>query len=314
MGRRKHAATVALMATALARVRAFAISAGTFRRIALANALMLLVIVSSGATVRLTASGPRLPELAGLRGRDEAARARPLPADRVLEPPHFRHHDPADARRRGSRHAGRRPCRAWTRRVALATFLGALAQAPLGAITVYFDLHPLLVLIALPALGRRSLMLGVIVALEAWNVRGEALPRRPPAARPARRHLVRRCSSSRARSRRPRARSPAASTSEPIQRSRGLLRLDVACTSARRPCSASRSSCSRSWLGAAASRDLRCAIPIFARARGADGRRRDPVPDRHALVDRAHPRHARDGALGRDRRLRRRALATARRK
>ena len=32
------------------------------------------------------------------------------------------------------------------RRVALATFLGALAQAPLGAITVYFDLNPWLVL------------------------------------------------------------------------------------------------------------------------------------------------------------------------
>src|SRR5258707_322895 len=40
----------------------------------------------------------RLPQMAGLRGRYEAARARPLPADRVLESTRLRHHDPADAR------------------------------------------------------------------------------------------------------------------------------------------------------------------------------------------------------------------------
>ena len=66
---------------------------------------------------------------------------------------------------------------AWTRRVALATFLGALAQAPLGAITVYFDLNPWLVLSHF-LLSIVLVLLGVIVALEAWDVRSEWLPLR----------------------------------------------------------------------------------------------------------------------------------------
>src|SRR4029077_20487979 len=65
----------------------------------------------------------------------------------------------------------------WTRRAALATFLGALAQAPLGAITVYFDLNPWLVLSHF-VLSVALLGLGVLVALEAWDVRGESLPLR----------------------------------------------------------------------------------------------------------------------------------------
>jgi cytochrome c oxidase assembly protein subunit 15 len=64
---------------------------------------------------------------------------------------------------------------AWTRRLALATFLGALAQAPLGAITVYFDLNPWLVLSHF-LLSMALVLLGVVVALEAWDVRTDALP------------------------------------------------------------------------------------------------------------------------------------------
>src|SRR5215217_953962 len=45
------------MDTSLPRVRWLAISARTFRRIALANALMLIVVVTTGTTVRLTGSG-----------------------------------------------------------------------------------------------------------------------------------------------------------------------------------------------------------------------------------------------------------------
>ena len=114
---------------------------------------MLLVIVVERRDRAPDRVGPRLSELAGLRGRDEAARARPLPADRVLEP----RSSPGItilltlATWLASRWTPTMPT--WARRVALATFLGALAQAPLGAITVYFDLHPLLVLVALPALG-----------------------------------------------------------------------------------------------------------------------------------------------------------------
>ena len=62
----------------------------------------------------------------------------------------------------------------WVRRLALATFLGTLAQAPLGAITVYSDLNPLLVmshfLLALVVLAA-----GVVVAVEAVSFeRGRA--------------------------------------------------------------------------------------------------------------------------------------------
>jgi cytochrome c oxidase assembly protein subunit 15 len=56
---------------------------------------------------------------------------------------------------------------AWVRRLALAVWLGTVAQIPLGGITVIFDLHPLLVmshfLLALVVLAG-----AVVIALEAW--------------------------------------------------------------------------------------------------------------------------------------------------
>ena len=63
----------------------------------------------------------------------------------------------------------------WVRRLALATFLGTLAQAPLGAIVVYFDLNPWLVLSHF-LISLVILALGVILALEAWDVRLDPLP------------------------------------------------------------------------------------------------------------------------------------------
>jgi cytochrome c oxidase assembly protein subunit 15 len=161
------------MATSLARVRAFAISAATFRRIAFANALMLLVIVSSGATVRLTASGLGCPKWPGCEG------ATKLPARDHYQQIEFSNRVISAVTIAlalitwlAARWTPTMPT--WARRVALATFLGALAQAPLGAITVYFDLHPLLVLSHF-LLSVVLLMLGVLVAIEAWNVRGDTL-------------------------------------------------------------------------------------------------------------------------------------------
>ncbi len=164
------------MATSLPRVRAFAISAGMFRRLALANALMLLVIVSSGATVRLTASGLGCPKWPGCEG------ATKLPARDHYQQIEFSNRIISGvailltlATWLASRWTPSLP--AWTRRVALATFVGALAQAPLGAITVHFDLNPRLVLSHF-LLSVALLMLGVLVAIEAWDVRGESLPLR----------------------------------------------------------------------------------------------------------------------------------------
>jgi cytochrome c oxidase assembly protein subunit 15 len=164
------------MATSLPRVRAFAISAGAFRGIALANALMLLVIVSSGATVRLTASGLGCPKWPGCEG------AAKLPAHDHYQQIEFSNRvvsaltilltlltwlaaiwTPAVPK--------------WAQRLALATFAGALAQAPLGAITVYFDLNPWLVLSHF-LLSIAILTCGLLVALEAWNVKGDVLPLR----------------------------------------------------------------------------------------------------------------------------------------
>jgi heme a synthase len=164
------------MATSLPRVRAFAISAGAFRGIALANAIMLLVIVSSGATVRLTASGLGCPKWPGCEG------AAKLPARDHYQQIEFTNRlvsgltilltlatwlaawwTPSVPK--------------WTQRLALTTFLGALVQAPLGAITVYFDLNPWLVLSHF-LLSIAILTLALIVALEAWNARSDPQPLR----------------------------------------------------------------------------------------------------------------------------------------
>jgi cytochrome c oxidase assembly protein subunit 15 len=164
------------METSLPRLRGFALSARAFRRIALANAVMLLVIVASGATVRLTASGLGCPKWPGCEG------ATKLPARDHYQQIEFSNRIVSGvtillalATWLASRWTPSMP--RWARRTALATFLGALAQAPLGAITVYFDLHPLLVLSHF-LLSIVLLMLGVLVALEAWRVRGEPLPLR----------------------------------------------------------------------------------------------------------------------------------------
>ena len=64
----------------------------------------------------------------------------------------------------------------WVRHVALAAFLGAVAQIPLGGLTVILGLHPLAVmshfLLALVVVG-----LSVVVTLEAWShARGLGAP------------------------------------------------------------------------------------------------------------------------------------------
>ena len=68
-----------------------------------------------------------------------------------------------------------RSARRWVRWVAGAAFVGTAAEAPLGKITVDHNLNPWLVgthfLLALVVL-----MLGIFVLLEAWGVRGDAVP------------------------------------------------------------------------------------------------------------------------------------------
>lgn len=152
-------------------------SAAQFRRMALLAVGALYLIVTTGATVRLTDSGLGCEHWPG------CTEGNPFPAKDYHSFIEFGNRivsaativvvlvlwvgsllTPGLAR--------------WVRALALFTFAGTIAQAPLGAITVYADLHPLLVmshfLLALVVLAA-----GVVVAVEATRLElggGRPLP------------------------------------------------------------------------------------------------------------------------------------------
>jgi cytochrome c oxidase assembly protein subunit 15 len=163
------------MATSLPRPRAIAISAGAFRRIALANALMLIVVVSTGTTVRLTGSGLGCKHWPGCQPGD------PLPTQGFHSVVEFSNRIVAGitivvtlATLLASLLTA---VPVWVRWLAAGTFLGTLAQAPLGAITVYYDLNPWLVGTHF-LLSLLVLTLAVLVAVAAYGLRGEPVPAR----------------------------------------------------------------------------------------------------------------------------------------
>ena len=164
----------------LARLRTFELSSAAFVRLALVTTFALWLIVSTGAVVRLTGSGLGCEHWPGCQP------GQPFPEKDYHSFIEF-----------GNRAVGgvtivltlalaaaarlTRGLPGWTRRLALATFLGALAQAPLGAITVYAHLHPALVI---PHLLLSMAVLGaaVVVVLEALAVQhghGPPLGREP---------------------------------------------------------------------------------------------------------------------------------------
>ena len=164
---------------ALPRRFALTLSPAAFRPVAMAAVAMLVLIVASGATVRLTGSGLGCPAVTvdvtqcvkayGARGyhADIEFGNRVVSGLTVLAALIFA---AAAARTNGLRRG--------TKLLAALTFLATLAQAPLGAVTVHYHLNPYLVMshfwLALFALG-----LGVLVLLEATrSVRGggPALP------------------------------------------------------------------------------------------------------------------------------------------
>ena len=122
----------------LERIRSFALTPEGIRRLALANAAALTLIIASGATVRLTNSGLGCHHWPGCTAAD------PLPANGLHSYVEF----------------GNRIVSACVIFVALATWLlarghrrlagvifcGTLAQAPLGALTVHYHLNPYLVM------------------------------------------------------------------------------------------------------------------------------------------------------------------------
>jgi heme a synthase len=131
--------------SALARVRVAELSPSAFVRLAAASAGALYVIVVSGAVVRLTASGLGCESWPGCQ------------AGAFF--PETGYHGWVEFTNRfvslfpialtllvwlGARRTAGLP--RWVRRLALGTFVGTIAQAPLGLVTIVLDLHPLLVI------------------------------------------------------------------------------------------------------------------------------------------------------------------------
>ena len=148
---------------------------GRLRTLSLAAAASLYLIVVTGSVVRLTGSGlgceawPGCEAGAFFPERDYHAFVEwgnrlvgivPITLTFVVW--------------LAARRAAVRP--RWATQLALATFLGTLAQAPLGRLTISFDLHPVLVMSHF-LLALLVLAAGAIVALEAWALeRGRADP------------------------------------------------------------------------------------------------------------------------------------------
>jgi cytochrome c oxidase assembly protein subunit 15 len=159
---------------ALPRRLALTVSPVVFRRIALAAVGVLVVIVATGATVRLTGSGlgcPEWPTCTTQHALPQSYHSFIEFSNRVMSAVTvFTALALALAawRTRGLGRRGR-----W---LATAVFAGTLAQAPLGAITVYYDLNPYLVISHL-LLSFTVLSLAVLTLLEASRlVRGGGTP------------------------------------------------------------------------------------------------------------------------------------------
>ena len=166
----------------LPRTRRLVATPTLFLKVALASVASLYGIVVSGATVRLTSSGlgcdawpgceagsffPASDHHAFVEFGNRAVAIFPLSL--TLAAWLVARRTPGLPR--------------WVGWLALATFAGTLAQAPLGRLTIVLDLHPLMVmthfLLSMVVLGG-----AVVVALEGWaNVRGRGASPFPVASR-----------------------------------------------------------------------------------------------------------------------------------
>ncbi|MEI8104401.1 MAG: COX15/CtaA family protein [Actinomycetes bacterium] len=162
------------MEPSLPRSRRFAVSERAFRRLALANALGLLVIIASGATVRLTGSGLGCEHWPGCTAGN------PLPTQGFHSTVEFTNRLVAGAAiiltlvLLVAAYLAKTTPR-WARRSVWGIFLLTLAEAPLGAVTVYYHLNPWLVLSHF-LLSIVILTLGVVVAVDAYGIRGAPVP------------------------------------------------------------------------------------------------------------------------------------------
>jgi len=166
----------------LPRRRAFSLSPEGFRWVARTTVAMLILIVATGATVRLTGSGlgcPHWPTCNSTHALPKGYHSDIEFSNRIVSG--FTVLATlllaiGAWRTRGLRRSGKL--------LAAAVFAGTLGQAPLGAVTVYYDLNPYLVISHL-LLSLTVLAVAVFLLLEATRlVRGGAgaLPGRPRAA------------------------------------------------------------------------------------------------------------------------------------
>jgi cytochrome c oxidase assembly protein subunit 15 len=137
-----------------ARVRGLSLSGEAIHRFAVASAVMLVVIVATGATVRLTGSGLGCEHWPGCQPHH-------------FEPRSF-HSDIEFGNRVIAFFTILATLATWIvarghRLLAFLTFFGTLLQAPLGAITIHYHLNPWLVLTHF-LLSAVVLTLGVILA------------------------------------------------------------------------------------------------------------------------------------------------------
>jgi cytochrome c oxidase assembly protein subunit 15 len=165
--------------TAVARSRSRAISPARYLQLALASAISLYVIVLTGALVRLTGSGlaceswpgcqegaffPAVGEHSTIEFGNRVVALAPI----LLSLAAWIAAPRTPGLARGA---------TW---IAAGVFLGTIAQAPLGLLTIRLDLHPLMVgthfLLALVVLAG-----AVALAVEAWgNARGRVDSPTPP--------------------------------------------------------------------------------------------------------------------------------------
>jgi cytochrome c oxidase assembly protein subunit 15 len=159
------------MAVAVARVRS--VSAPTYLRLAAASGVGLFLVITSGAFVRLTGSGlgcenwpscgdKPYPEQ-GFHAFVEFGNRMVALVGIVLTLLTWL----ASRRVHGLSRGGR-----WA---ALGAFLVAVAQIPMGGITIALDLHPLAVMTHF-LLGLTAFGLALIAALEAWSLRDGLAP------------------------------------------------------------------------------------------------------------------------------------------
>jgi len=162
---------------AVAVARARSISTRTYLRIALASCVALFLVITSGAFVRLTGSGlgcenwpscgdKPYPEQ-GFHAFVEFGNRMVALVGIVLTLGTWLASRWVDGLSR------------WGRLAALGAFLVAIAQIPMGGITIAVDLHPLAVMTHF-LLGLAAFGLALIAVLEAWSLRaGMARPAGP---------------------------------------------------------------------------------------------------------------------------------------